>query len=138
MRGRTLKDITTQYTDAFFDDLSVLNIQKAKKYPLATDHIGDIIAMIAKLIESGHAYEKNNSVYFRVEAFKDYGKLANLKFEEIEENMLEGGGSNGPNVKKGVDEKESPRDFALWKAFVPQDGEVVWRARSVEADLDGT
>ena len=63
--------------------------------------------MIAKLIESGHAYEKNNSVYFRVEAFKDYGKLANLNFEEIEENMLEGGGGSGPNLKKGADEKES-------------------------------
>lgn len=126
--GRTLKDITTQYADAFFDDLSVLNIEKAKKYPLATEHIGDIIAMIAKLIESGHAYEKNNSVYFRVEAFESYGKLANLKFEEIEENMLEGSGGSGPNEKKGVDEKESPRDFALWKAFVPQDGEVVWES----------
>ena len=124
--GRTLKDVTTQYADAFFDDLSVLNIEKANKYPRATEHIGDIIAMIAKLIDSGHAYEKNNSVYFRVEAFETYGKLANLKFDEIEENMLEGGGASGPNEKKGVDEKESPRDFALWKAFVPQDGEVVW------------
>ena len=124
--GRTLKDITTQYADAFFDDLSVLNIQKANKYPLATEHIADIIEMIAKLIESGHAYEKNNSVYFRVEAFPNYGKLANLKFEEIEENMLEGGGESGPNEKKGVDEKESSRDFALWKAYVVNDGEVVW------------
>ncbi len=124
--GRTLKDITNQYAEAFFDDLSVLNIIKAKRYPRATEHIGDIISMIAKLMETGHAYEKNSSVYFRVEAFESYGKLANLNFDEVEENMQEGAGGAGPNEKKGTDEKESPRDFALWKAFVEGDGEVVW------------
>lgn len=124
--GKSLKEITNHYSEAFFDDLSVLNIIKAKKYPLATEHIGDIISMIARLMETGHAYEKNGSVYFRVEAFESYGKLANLNFDEVEGNMQEGAGGAGPNEKKGTDEKESPRDFALWKAFVENDGEVVW------------
>jgi cysteinyl-tRNA synthetase len=144
--GKSLKEITSLYANAFFDDLSVLNIIKAEKYPLATEHIGDIIEMISKLIASGHAYEKNGSVYFRVAAFTDYGKLANLHFDDKgategedsssssssrKEQSLEGGegvgrGGGGPNEKKGREEKESARDFALWKAFVDSDGEVVW------------
>jgi cysteinyl-tRNA synthetase len=57
----------------------VLNIVRAREYPKATEHIGEIQAMIARLIGSGHAYVENGSVYFRVSAFADYGRLANLK-----------------------------------------------------------
>ena len=78
--------------------------------------------MIEKLISTGHAYEKNGSVYFRVSAFSTYGELANLKFEDIQT----GAGVSGPNERRDQDSKEDPRDFALWKAFTTQDGEVVW------------
>jgi cysteinyl-tRNA synthetase len=120
--GKTLKEVTEKYTAAFFEDLDVLNIQRAQKYPKATEHIKDIVEMIKSLKDKGFAYEENGSVYFRVSAFEDYGRLANLKFEE----MQEGAGGFGPNERRGAAEKESARDFALWKAFTEQDGEVVW------------
>lgn len=120
--SKSLAEITNTYSEAFFDDLDVLNIIKAERYPKATEHIGDIITMITGLIEKGVAYEKNGSVYFRVNAFASYGKLSNLKFDD----MQDGAGGSGPNEKKGTEEKESVRDFALWKAFVDGDGEVVW------------
>jgi len=80
---------------------------------------------VGKLMDKGHAYEENGSVYFRVKSFKPYGRLANLKFDE----MKEGAGGFGPNERRGADEKENSRDFALWKAFNPLDGEVVWNAK---------
>ena len=121
--GKSLKEVTEFYSEAFMNDLDALNVIRANKYPKATEHINDIIAMISRLIETGHAYENNGSVYFRVSAFQDYGVMANLP--EYEE-MKEGYGGSGPNNKKGVEEKESARDFALWKAFSEADGEVVW------------
>lgn len=120
--GKTLKEVTEKYTAAFFEDLDVLNIQRAQRYPKATEHIKDILDMIQSLVDKGFAYEENGSVYFRVDAFTDYGRLANLKFDE----MKEGAGGFGPNERRGATEKESARDFALWKSFAEQDGEVVW------------
>ena len=120
--GKTLKEVTEKYSSAFFEDLDVLNIKRAQRYPKATDHIKDIVEMIQTLVDKKFAYVENGSVYFRVDAFKDYGRLANLKFDE----MIKGAGGFGPNDRRGADEKESARDFALWKAFTEQDGDVVW------------
>ncbi len=100
----------------------VLNIVRAQKYPRVTDHIADIENMISKLIEKGYAYSENGSVYFRTNSFKDYGKLSKLKFDEIKK----GAGVLGPNERRGTEDKESNRDFVLWKGFAPQDGEVAW------------
>lgn len=103
----------------------MLNIVKAKKYPRATEHIDDIEDMVQRLVDIGSAYLEKGSVYFRVSSSKNYGELANLKFDEMEE----GAGGFGPNERRGTDEKENSRDFALWKAFTPQDGEVVWNSK---------
>lgn len=89
-----------------------MNIIKARAYPKATEHIIDIENMIIKLIEKGYAYIENNSVYFKVNSFSTYGQLANLKFDD----MIDGLGESGPNVRKGLIEKQSSKDFALWKA----------------------
>ena len=118
----SLKEVTEIYTNAFFEDLDVLNIQRAGNYPKATEHINEIKEMIGKLVDTGFAYEEKGSVYFRVKAFQDYGKLARLKMQE----MKEGSGGLGPNDRRGSDDKESNRDFALWKSFNPLDKEVVW------------
>lgn len=100
----------------------MLNIVKARAYPKATEHIEDIESMIQRLCDAGYAYMKNGSVYFRVSAFRDYGKFANLNFDQMED----GAGGFGPNERRGTDEKENSRDFALWKAFSEQDGDVAW------------
>jgi cysteinyl-tRNA synthetase len=100
-----------------------LNIIRARAYPKATEHITDIEDMIQKLVDRGHAYIENSSVYFKVSSFPTYGQLANVKFEE----MIDGAGDGGPNARRGgSDEKQSNRDFALWKAVTTQDGDVQW------------
>lgn len=79
--------------------------------------------MIDKLIETGHAYSRRGSVYFRVSQFKSYGLFSGLKFDE----MIEGSGGSGPVERRGSDDKESPQDFALWKAYNAEiDRDVVW------------
>lgn len=123
--GKSLQQITQKYTKAFFDDLNVLNIIPANKYPKATEYISQMEDMIQSLIDKGHAYVKNGSVYFRVQSFEHYGAMAGLKPTD----QLEGAGGSGPNEKRGEDDKEDARDFALWKAYNPQDGEVAWESR---------
>ncbi len=63
--GKSLKEVTEFYSEAFMNDLDALNVIRANKYPKATEHIADIISMISCLMDSGHAYEKNGSVYVR-------------------------------------------------------------------------
>ena len=122
--NKSLKEITELYTNAFFEDLDVLNIQRAGKYPKATEHIVEIEEMIGKLVDTGYAYVESGSVYFRVKAFEEYGKLARLKMQD----MQDGTGGLGPNDRRGSDDKESSRDFVLWKSFNPLDKEVVWES----------
>lgn len=78
--------------------------------------------MISKLMESDHAYSQRGSVYYRVSAFKSYGEFAGMKFDE----MIEGAGEVGPNERRGVEDKESQQDFALWKSYNSQDLDVFW------------
>ncbi|OGE10305.1 cysteine--tRNA ligase [Candidatus Curtissbacteria bacterium RIFCSPLOWO2_01_FULL_42_26] len=102
----TIRNLTRKYTDAFFGDLEKLNIIKADKYPIATDHINSMIRIIELLVKGGFAYVRDGSVYFSIAKFKGYGKLS---------------GANIKGVKAGarvdVDEydKDNPQDFALWK-----------------------
>jgi cysteinyl-tRNA synthetase len=100
----------------------VLNIRRARMYPKATEYISDIEEMVTKLIDLGNAYKEKGSVYYRVSSFKDYGKFANIKFDD----MVVGSGGFGPNDRRGGDEKGDARDFALWKSYNEKDGEVVW------------
>eukprot|EP00601_Ochromonadales_sp_CCMP2298_P016515 CAMPEP_0173221574 /NCGR_PEP_ID=MMETSP1142-20121109/2794_1 /TAXON_ID=483371 /ORGANISM="non described non described, Strain CCMP2298" /LENGTH=143 /DNA_ID=CAMNT_0014149615 /DNA_START=103 /DNA_END=530 /DNA_ORIENTATION=+ len=63
---KSLRQVTEKYTKAFFDDLDVLNIIRARAYPKATEYIDEIESMVQALVEKGHAYVQNGSVYFRV------------------------------------------------------------------------
>lgn len=102
----------------------MLNIIPAGRYPKATDYIGEIETMVHKLIEKQHAYTTNGSVYYRVRSFRPkYGVLASYTEEE---QLLEGAGGAGPNARRGDGDKEDYRDFALWKAYTPSDGNVAW------------
>lgn len=118
--GKSLTEYTQPYKDAFFADLKRLNIEEAEVYPAATDHVAEMIALIEILIEKGVAYRsEDGSVYFSVEKFPEYGKLANLDISGLQA---------GARVTHDEYEKERFGDFALWKAWDEQDGEVYWES----------
>lgn len=102
-----LDQFTEKYIRAFFEDLKLLRIEQAEFYPRATHHIPEMIALIQRLMASGHAYEKGGSVYYRISAFPSYGKLSK---KNLEENIA------GARIDSDEYEKEHWSDFALWKA----------------------
>ncbi|CAA0079411.1 cysteine--tRNA ligase [Zhongshania aliphaticivorans] len=107
--------LTERFIKAMHEDAARLDIMPPDQEPRATAHIGDILNMIARLIEKGFAYTASNGdVYYRVTSFKDYGKLSGKKPDEL----LSG-------ARIAVDEaKDDPRDFALWKSV--KDGTTSW------------
>ena len=117
----SLKEFTQTYENAFFDDLEKLNIIGADVFPRATDHIPEMIKLIQKLLDKGLAYKGEDGIYFSIKKFKNYGKLAHIKPEELET------GASG-RVKADEYAKENAHDFALWKFYSPDDGDVAWDA----------
>jgi cysteinyl-tRNA synthetase len=123
----SLREFTGQYEAAFLDDLKTLNCLLPHHTPHATEHIADIIALIQKLIARGIAYKAaDGSVYFSIEKYRgcgcNYGQLLKLNFDEMRA---------GERVKSDEYAKESVADFALWKARVPEDGDVFWKSESL-------
>jgi cysteinyl-tRNA synthetase len=117
----SLKEFTQTYENAFFEDLEKLNIIGADVFPRATDHIPEMIKLIQKLLDKGLAYKGEDGIYFSIKKFKNYGKLAHIKPEELET------GASG-RVKADEYAKENAHDFALWKFYSPDDGDVAWDA----------
>jgi cysteinyl-tRNA synthetase len=121
--GIALAEFTKQFKDAFFEDLRTLRIEAAAEFPAATEprYIERMIAMIAQLEEEGIAYKaEDDSVYFRLSRFPDYGKLAHLDLSELRPSG---------RIRNDEYEKESIGDFALWKAWDEQDGAVAWDSK---------
>jgi len=117
-QGKALKEFTKTYIDAFFDDLAKLNIEPAEHYPAATDYVPEMISIIETLFEKGYAYQSDDgSVYYSIDKFKEYGKLAHLDMEGMQA---------GARVDQDEYDKDNAADFALWKAYVPEDGDVAW------------
>lgn len=117
-QGIPLRKFTDFYVKAFFEDIKALNIQPADVYPKATDHIPEMVAIIKRLMEKGVAYKgEDGSIYYAVSKFPDYGKLSHLKVGELKA---------GARVSQDEYAKEEAQDFALWKAWTPQDGDVFW------------
>ena len=116
--GVSLREYTQRYEQAFFEDLERLNIERAEHYPRATEHIAEMVALIQKLMEKGYAYRgEDGSIYFDISKFRGYGRLAGLRAEGL---------MPGARVKQDEYAKEEARDFALWKAWSEEDGEVYW------------
>src|SRR2546427_10900857 len=118
--GVPLTKFTQQFKDAFFKDADMLRIKRADEYPAATDqrYIDKMISMIGTLIAKGLAYQADDkSVYFRINKFPNYGKLAHFNLDELQ--------STG-RVKHDEYDKEHIGDFALWKAWDEEDGDVKW------------
>jgi cysteinyl-tRNA synthetase len=115
--GITVKELADRFINEYYKDAKALGIRPATVHPKATEHIPEIIALITKLIENGHAYASpSGDVYYRVSAFLGYGKLSGQNADDRE---------NGASERLNVDtDKESPEDFALWKAQKP--GEPAW------------
>ncbi len=99
-------DVARHYIEKVVEYMRGLNFKRASVYPRVSEHIPEIIALIETLIESGHAYEANGSVYFDVTTFEEYGKLSNQQLDELE--------AQGEVDERS--EKHNPADFALWKA----------------------
>jgi cysteinyl-tRNA synthetase len=107
-------ELAREMTAAYVEDTDRLGLGRPDDEPKATETIDAIIALIEALVESAHAYERGGDVYFRVASFPGYGKLSNRPLEE----MQQGEGDDAAELK------ESPQDFALWKAR--KDGEDTW------------
>ena len=120
--GIALADYTRPFKEAFFEDSKALRLLPAEAYPEATDsaQIARMIEMIGTLMEKGHAYQaEDGSVYFRIASFPGYGKLARVDLENQRSSQ---------RVASDEYDKEAVADFALWKAWVPEDGAVGWES----------
>jgi len=117
--GVDFKEFTKPYKKAFFDDLDTLRIERAEHYPEATEHIQDMVDLVKKLLDNNLAYRaQDGSIYYKVDAFPEYGQLANLNKEEMQK------GSRIHDDEYG--DKETLRDFALWKAYKPEEKDIYW------------
>ena len=113
-----LRQFTDFYIKAFFEDLKALNVEPADVYPRATDHIPEMVTLIKTLMDKGYAYRsEDGSIYYCISKFPDYGKLSKLKTGELKA---------GARVNQDEYAKEEAQDFALWKAWTPDDGNVYW------------
>jgi cysteinyl-tRNA synthetase len=113
--GIGIDEFTQPFIDGFFADLDALHIERAESYPRATRHIEEMVALVATLVERGHAYEADGSVFFRIASDEDYGKLSGVDLEGVRQ---------GERVASDTYDKEDVRDFVLWKAAKP--GEPAW------------
>lgn len=121
--GESLSDFTAYWRAKFEADASELNCLPPHHAPSAVAHIPEQIALTEKLISKGLAYvADDHSVYYRISAFPDYGKLAGLNMEEMRPNA-----DQRLNTSDEYD-KESLNDFALWKAWKPEDGDFKWES----------
>ncbi|MDX1455012.1 MAG: cysteine--tRNA ligase [Gammaproteobacteria bacterium] len=113
--GESIGELSGRYIDAMYEDFDALGILRPDREPKATEYMPQMIEMIERLIERGHAYAADNGdVYYAVGTFADYGKLSGKKLEDLRA---------GARVE--VDEaKKDPVDFVLWKAAKP--GEPSW------------
>jgi cysteinyl-tRNA synthetase len=114
--GITFDAVAKKYTDAYFEDIDRLKIERPDVSPKATEEIKGMIGLIKELMDKGYAYASKNGVYFSVEKFKDYGKLSHKNIDELKE---------GARVEVD-DKKNNPLDFALWKFSKP--GEPEWES----------
>ena len=115
--GIPLQEFTERYKKAFFKDCDTVRIERAEVYPSATQHIPEMVQTIERLTERGHTYVADGSIYFKIDTFPSYGKFANLDLSGIR---------TGARILADEYEKEDARDFVLWKAWTPEDGQVFW------------
>lgn len=114
----TLEQLTRKYEAIFIEDSNNLNLLPPHQLIRATESIQDMIDLITVLMHKDIAYKSNDGIYFSIGKSKNYGQLARLSLEAITQER----------VTNDEYDKENPRDFALWKFYTPEDGDVVWEA----------
>jgi len=112
--GLTPQQVADKYVEAYFADADALGVERATAHPRVTEEMPEIIEMIERLIAGGHAYESEGDVYFSTQSFPEYGRLSGQTLENLQA---------GARVEVS-EKKNSPLDFALWKAAKP--GEISW------------
>ena len=117
--GTTMKEVAERFEAEYKKDAAGLNCLPPTVQPRATEHIQQILDIVADLVASGHAYvARNGDVYFRVRSDAGYGKLSHLNLDDLES------GNRALRSQMDDDLKEDPADFAVWKAAKP--GEPAW------------
>jgi cysteinyl-tRNA synthetase len=112
-QGKTIDEVTAPVVEIFHQDREYLRIQPAEVYPMATDYIPQMIALVERLVASGVAYQaEDGSVYFAIAKFAGYGRLSRIDTREIR---------SGARVLQDDYTKENAQDFALWKAAKPEE-----------------
>ena len=115
--GIPLRKYTEKYAKAFFEDIATLNIKPAFKYPRATEHIKEMVELVKKLLEKGYAYKAKDGIYYDISKFPEYGKLSKIDVSKLKK---------GARVDVQEYDKQEAADFALWKFWTPEDGDVFW------------
>ncbi len=113
--GVSIREYTEKYVQAFFADCKALSVESPEHWIRATEHIPEMVKLIQELQAKTYTYDSEGSIYYRIAKFKDYGKLSKVDLSGIQ---------TGARVDNDRYEKESARDFALWKA--PKAGEHFW------------
>lgn len=118
--GLDIRTFTEKYVVHFWEDADAIAMERPDIVVRATDHIPEMVDLVGRLVERGRAYESDGSVYFKIAAFEDYGKLSGNKVA---------GNQAGASERVDADEyeKEDVRDFVLWKGTKP--GEPNWETR---------
>src|SRR5262245_45004062 len=116
--GVDLKTFTAPFVKAFFEDSAKLRIEKPDMITPATDYIPEMIRLVQRLLDTGHAYSEGGSIYYRISTFPSYGKLSRLDRRELK---------TGARIDADEYEKEQPNDFVLWKG-PKEEKEPRWEA----------
>lgn len=116
--GLSIDDYTAIYIKALWEDFDALGCERPDIVPRATRHIPEMVDLIEKLLETGHAYRSDESIYYRITSFPEYGKLSKINFA---------GNIAGASERVDTDryDKEDARDFALWKE-PSRESETAW------------
>lgn len=116
----SLKEYTKKYTEYFFGDLKKLNIDSPDIFPKATEHIREMVDIIERLLKNKVAYKSDDGIYYDISKFKGYGKLSHTNIKGLKE---------GARVIQDQYEKDEAKDFALWKSYSKEDGDVFWETK---------
>jgi len=110
--GVSLAAYTEPFVKTFLRDLDALHIERVESFPRATEHVPEMIDLIAKLVDKGYAYESDGSVFFSIAKDPDYGKLSGFDLDQAR---------RGERVASDEYGKDDVRDFVLWKAVKPSE-----------------